>query len=74
MYLSILTLGVPQWLCGKESACSTGATRDVGLTPGSGRSPGGGTETHPSILAWRIPWPGESGGLQPIGSQRIGHD
>ena len=29
--------------------------RDVGLTPGSGRSPGGEMATHPSILAWRIP-------------------
>jgi len=30
--------------------------------------------THSSILAWRIPWTEESGGLQSIGSQRIGHD
>ena len=29
---------------------------------------------HCSILAWRIPWTEESGGLQPIGSQRVGHD
>ena len=29
--------------------------------------------THPSILAWRIPWREEPGGLQPIGSQRVGH-
>ena len=32
---------VSQWLRGKESACDAGATGDVGLTPGSGRSPGG---------------------------------
>ena len=25
--------------------------------------------THSSILAWRIPWTGESGGLQSMGSQ-----
>ena len=31
-------------------------------------------ETHSSILAWRIPWPEEPGGLQSMGSQRIGHD
>ena len=30
--------------------------------------------THSSILAWRIPWTEESGGLQPKGSQRAGHD
>ena len=30
--------------------------------------------THSSILAWRIPWTGEPGGLQSIGSQRVGHD
>ena len=30
--------------------------------------------THASILAWRIPWSEEPGGLQSIGSQRAGHD
>ena len=30
--------------------------------------------THFSILAWRIPWTEESGGLQSMGSQRAGHD
>ena len=30
--------------------------------------------THSSILAWRIPWAEEPGGLQPTGSQRVGHD
>ena len=30
--------------------------------------------TYSSILAWRIPWTEEAGGLQPIGSQRVGHD
>ena len=33
-----------------------------------------GMETHSSILAWRIPWTEEPGGLQSIGSQRDGHD
>ena len=31
-------------------------------------------ETHSSILAWRIPWTEEPGGLQSIGSQGVGHD
>ena len=30
--------------------------------------------THSSVLAWKIPWTEEPGGLQSIGSQRIGHD
>ena len=30
--------------------------------------------THSSILAWRILWTEEPGGLQSTGSQRIGHD
>ena len=29
--------------------------------------------THSSILAWRIPWREEPGGLQSMGSQRVGH-
>ena len=32
------------------------------------------TTTHSSILAWRIPWTEEPGGLQSIGSQRVKHD
>ena len=30
--------------------------------------------THSSILAWKIPWMEERGRLQPMGSQRVGHD
>ena len=30
--------------------------------------------THSSILAWRIPWTVEPGGLQSMGSQQVGHD
>ena len=33
-----------------------------------------GMATHSSILAWRIPRTEESAGLQPTGSQRVGHD
>ena len=32
-----------------------------------------GMATHSSILAWRIPWTEEPGGLQSLGSQRVGH-
>ena len=30
--------------------------------------------THSSILAWKIPWMEEPGGVQFMGSQRVGHD
>ena len=33
-----------------------------------------GMAVHPSILAWRIPWTEEPGGLQSMGLQRIRHD
>ena len=33
-----------------------------------------GMATHSSILVWEIPWTKEPGGLQSMGSQRIGHD
>ena len=54
-----------------ESACIAG---DLGSFPGSGRSPEEGMKIHSSILAWRIPWTEEPGGLQSMGSQRVGHD
>ena len=33
-----------------------------------------GKATHSSVLAWRIPWTEEPGGLQSMGLQRVGHD
>ena len=47
---------------------------DLDLISRSGRSPGKGMATHSSVLAWRIPWTEESGGLQSMGSQRVRHD
>ena len=32
------------------------------------------TATHSSILAWKIPWAEEPGGLQSMGSLAVGHD
>ena len=46
----------------------------VGSIHGSGISPGVGMATHSGILAWKIPWTEEPGGLQFMGSQRVGHD
>ena len=59
----------PSGSVGKESACNAG---DPGSIPGSGRSPG--EATHSSTLAWKISWTEELGRLQPIGSERVGHD
>ena len=58
----------------KNPPANAGDIRDVGSVPGVERSPGGGHATHPSILAWGIPWTEEPGGLWSIGSQRVGHD
>ena len=56
---------------GKESAYNTG---DLGSIPGYGRFPGEGNAIQSSILAWKIPWTEEPGGLQFMGSQKVGHD
>ena len=58
----------------KNPPADAGDARDVGSILGSGRSPEEGMATHSSILAWRIPWREEPGGLQSIGFQRVGHD
>ena len=59
----------------KNAPTNAGNIRDTGSSPGSGRSPQGGMATHSSILAWRIPWTEETGGLQQsMGLQRVGHD
>ena len=50
-------------------------TRDVGSVPWLGRSPEEERmAAHTSILAWRIPWTEEPGGLQSIGLQGVRHD
>ena len=58
----------------KNMPASAGDIRDAGTIPWLGRSPEKGMATHSSILAWRIPWREEPGGLQSIGFQRVGHD
>ena len=58
---------------GSEGKASTRNVGDPGLIPGSGRSLGQEDPlekemaTHSSILAWRIPWIEEPGGLQFMG-------
>ena len=50
----------------KNLPANAGDIRDMGLTPGSGRSPGGGNGTHSNILAWKSPWTEEPGGLEVV--------
>ena len=49
-------------------------TGNAGSIPGLGRSPEEEMATHSSILAWRIPWTEEPGGLQSMELHRIGHN
>ena len=65
-------MGFPDGSAGKESACSVGDTGDMGSILGSER-PSGEGNGYP-LLAWKIPWTEEPGGLQSIGSQRVGED
>ena len=63
-------MGFPGGSDGKESAFIPG---DPGLILRSGRSPGEGNGNPLNILAWRIPWAEDPGGLQSVGFQRVGH-
>ena len=58
----------------KNLPANAGDIREVGSIPGSGKSPGGGHGNPLNILAWRIPWTEEPGGLRSTGSQRVGYD
>ena len=58
----------------KKKPANAGDAGDTGSIPGSGRSLEEGTATHPSILAWRIPWTEDPVGLQSMGSHRVRHD
>ena len=61
------SVGFPGGLEVKASACNAGH-------PGQEDPLEKVMATHPTVLAWRIPWTEEPGGLQSTGSQRVGHD
>ena len=54
---------LPGWLSSRESTCNLGASGEMGSTPGSGISPGGGHGCPLKYSCWRIPWTEELGGL-----------
>ena len=56
----------------KNPPVNAGNIGIAGLISGLGRSLEEGTATHSRILAWRIPWTEEPGGLQSMGLQRVG--
>ena len=56
----------------KNPSANSGAARDAVLIPGSGRSFGVGSDNF-NILAWKIPWIGEPGGVETMGL-RVGHN
>ena len=51
-----------------------GDVRDSGSIPGGEGALQKAVATHSGILAWRISCTEEAGGLQSMGSQRVGHD
>ena len=63
-------VGFPSGSEGKESACNIQLVQSLGREDPLEKK----MATHSSILAWKIPWMEETGGLQTIGSQRAGHD
>ena len=64
-------INLPLWRSGQESACQCGR---CGFNLCQKDPLEEEMTTHSSILAWKIPWTEEPGGLQPMGSQRVGHN
>ena len=60
------TSSLPGGTVVKNLPANAGDTEDTGLLPGEGHG------SHSSILAWRIAWTEEAGGLQSMGSQTAG--
>ena len=63
--------GLSRWLSGKESVCNAG---NPGLILGQEDPLEEEMATHFSILAWKIPWTEEPGGLHSKGWQRVRYD
>ena len=65
--------GFSRWLSGQESAMQETQETWV-LSLGQEDPLEEEMATHSRILAWRIPWTEEPGGLPSMGSQRVGHN
>ena len=64
-------MGFPGSSDSKESACNEG---DLGLIPGWERAPEKEMATCPHVLAWRIQWTEEPGGVIVHGVTKVGND
>ena len=60
--------------CSSDSKVSAYNVGDLGLIPGSGRSPGEGNSNPLQYSCWKIPRTKDPGGLQSMGLQRVRHD
>jgi len=69
-----VVLGFPSGSVVKNLPANAGDARDTGSILGCEDPLEKEMATHSSILAWKIPWTEEPGGLQSMGSQRVGHD
>ena len=72
LFLQVSTnVALPRWLSGKESAAILEIqVRSLGQEDPQEKE----MATHSGILAWKIPWTEEPGGLWSMGLQRAGHD
>ena len=72
MCLPFLEIFIP--LCGSDGKASVynagDRVRDLGWEDSLEKE----MAIRSSTIAWKIPWTEEPGGLQPMGSQRVGHD
>ena len=68
LYLVYISWGLPKWLSGKESTCNAG---DMGSILGREDLLEKEMATYCSILAWKVPWTEEPGGLQSMQSQEL---
>ena len=65
------TWGFPGGTVVKNLPADAGNSRDAGSIPGSLEKE---MANYSSTLAWQVLWTEEPGGLQSMGSQRVGHD
>ena len=74
-YSCDISKGFPGGTSGRESAPQCRKCKRGESDPWDGRASGGGGNGNcSSVLAWRIPWIKELGGLQSMNSQGIRHD
>ena len=73
-YLASQLRGLPMWLSGKQPASQCRRRNTYRFDPWVGKIPWRWKwQLASSILAWKIPWTEEPGGLQSMGSQRVRH-